>query len=191
MCLCCGQDGGTISGALLLCNNLALVFERPVSPILFIASTEVIPAPSNPSSAFTLLAFSDEPEAALQHDGIFRQNRAWQQGFMAAFAFEFWALASFIHRPVKSLRCSEREQSLLTTSSLLLCMFKIVILQAEAGTPSASGIDGGLGHVIGAKRTDIPRELCVPWTFLHPISHNNQSVWHFSNLTRLPWNFSS
>jgi hypothetical protein len=34
-------------------------------------------------------------------------------------------------------------------------------LQADVSIPSALGLDGGLAHVVGAKRTDIPRELYV------------------------------
>ena len=40
------------------------------------------------------------------------------------------------------------------------------LFQAEVGTPTASGLDGGLAHVVGAKRTDIPRELYVLLVFV-------------------------
>ena len=42
------------------------------------------------------------------------------------------------------------------------------------GGITASGIDDGLGHVVGAKRTDIPRELCVLFVFsLHSVQPNS------------------
>jgi hypothetical protein len=42
-------------------------------------------------------------------------------------------------------------------------------LQAEVVFYSApsTGNDGGLAHVVGAKRTDIPRELYVPWALFY------------------------
>jgi hypothetical protein len=42
-----------------------------------------------------------------------------------------------------------------------------LLLQVDGGI-TASGIDSGLGHVVGAKRTDIPRELCVLFIFCTP-----------------------